>query len=325
MLNNEYRNLLQYLEKQNVSSPPIRVVKRPEVKPLPSTAPKKVEKTKTAREEASVQTKKLIEECQEIYSEVPLPEPVKDGSKGFSVAKLEELMRAKLVDEHKKLQSYERPYISVSELYRCLRQNYYARMKYPVDVKEQYRFAYLYLINQVGNAVHDVLQSIYGFSEVEKTIVSEHFKVKGRVDALKEGYLYEFKTIDLEKFKNKYIPEHCYQSMIYAYILNTEYDYKIETVTIVYIPRNLKRVIPFDIPYNSELAESFLKHALTLRDCLSVQRVPEPINATNEQCRYCIYKKFCEKDACQLSQPFAKKAPTKKKKKDEKPEAVFVL
>jgi len=311
MLSNEYRDLLQYLENQDKpTSVKVEAVKpekpRPEVK----------------EESTSDKTKRIIEECQDIYSDIPLyDDNSKSSSKGFVVEKFEALMRAKLVDEDKRLQSYERPYISVTELYDCLRQKYYNRMKYTVNIQEQYRFSYLYLINQVGNLVHDVVQSLYGFSEVEKTIVSEKFKVKGRVDAIKDRILYEFKTIDPEKFKNKYIKEHEYQGMIYAYILNTEYGYDIDTITIVYILRNLKRIAPFDIPYNSEVAESFLKNAITLRKSISAKKVPEPLNATLTQCTFCQYKKFCEDDQCTINRPFT----PKKKKKKEKSKAVFAI
>jgi len=306
MLTNEYSSLLDYLESQkDDKSSAVKIKGKPEAvkKELPDN-----------HKAASEKTKKLIEECQEnIHSDIPLERVTPKGSKGFDVAKFEELMRAKLVDEHKRLQSYERPYISVTELYSCLRQKYYARMKYPIDVKEQYRFSYLHLINAVGNTVHDIVQSLYDFSEVEKTIVSEKYMVKGRIDALRERYLYEMKTIDAEKFKNKYSKEHYYQGLVYAYILNSEYNYQIEHITIVYIIRNLKRIIPFDLPFDSKIAESFLKNALTLRDHITRKSVAEPINATIEQCNFCQYRKFCEKDSCEIPQPFAKKDKHEKK------------
>lgn len=311
-LSNEYAELLSYLERHGSAAPRIERQK---------IVPVKKQSLETKREEVSKQTKKLIEECQTDYI-ADIPRSNTESSNGFDVGKLEDLMRARLVDEHKRLQSYERPYISVSELYSCMRKNYYNRLKYPIDVKEQYRFAYLYLINQIGDKVHDVIQSIYDFSEVEKTVVSEKFKVKGRVDALRERILYELKTIDPEKFKNAYIKEHYFQGLVYAHILNTEYNYNIETISIVYIIRTLKRVKPFDLPYKPELADSLLRHAITLRSCITEKTVPDPIRATDEQCKFCQYKGYCEKDACKkILQPFADKDDKVKDKK----EAVFLL
>jgi len=232
-------------------------------------------------------------------------------------------MRARLIDDHKRLQSYERPYISVSELYNCMRKNYYNRLKYSVDIKSQYQFSYLYLINQVGDKIHDVIQSIYDFSEIEKTVVSEQFKVKGRVDALRKNIVYELKTIDPEKFKNAYVKEHYYQGVIYAHILNEEYNYNIDTITLVYIIRTLKRIKPFDLPYKPALAESFLRHGLTLRSCISKKVVPDPICASKEECKYCQYKKYCEKDECKkVKQPFVS---DKEETKTDKKEPVFLL
>jgi len=221
-------------------------------------------------------------------------------------------MRSKLIDDYKRMQSYERPYISVSELYYCIRRNYYNRQKYPINVKEEFSFSYLYLIQRVGNVVHDIVQDLYDFTEVEKTVVSQKYKVKGRVDALKNEFLYEVKSIDPDKFENKYIREHYYQGVIYSYILNSEYNYKVKTITIVYFIRTLKKIYPFDLSVNDDLARSFLKRSLVLQSSLQSKKVPEPIGATPDQCKYCPYKKFCGKDPCEVVPPFKDQNTEKK-------------
>ncbi len=299
-LASEYEELLNYLEKNKKS-----------------TKPKS--KLDLSRQKAQTNTKKLIEECSEqINSDIP-QYSTNTSTKGFDVKRFESLMRAKLIDEHKRLQSYERPYISVSELCSCIRKSYYSRLRYPIDVKEQYRFAYLYLINQVGDRVHEIFQSIYDFSEVEKTVVSEHYRVKGRVDAIRERFLYELKTIDVEKFKGKYLREHYLQGLIYAHILNNEYNYNINIITIVYVLRNLKSIRPYDLQYDPKVAESLLQVALTLRSSIEKKIVPDPINSTEEQCRFCLYKKFCKEDECKN----VNRATDSKKQKES--EAVFLL
>jgi CRISPR/Cas system-associated exonuclease Cas4 (RecB family) len=305
-LSNEYKKLLNYLNSQDTKKK----------SPAKEEPPKKVKKVETS------ETKKLIEESK-IHSYIPgetfrkLPE-----SKGFDINKFETRLRSKLIEEHKKSQSYERPYISVSELTNCLRQCYYYRMRYPVNLNKQYNFSYLYLIQKVGNKIHSVIQEIYGFSETEKTVVSEKFKVKGRVDGIHESFLFEIKSIDANKVANTYIKEHYLQGLVYAYILNTEYGYEIKTITIVYVKRDLKNVIPFDLPVDYKLAESLLNRAPLLKSALETHQIPDPFGATKEHCQYCSFKEQCKEDKpTEIIQPFVRKKKKKKsveEKKDNK-------
>ena len=276
---NEYADLLKYLESQD-SKP----------KEVAHKATSDFKKSKRDK------TKQLLKESIEsIHSDVEIGTPIKQ-SKGFDVYNFESLMRSKLIDEHKRIQSYDRPYISVTELISCIRQKYYARMKYSINVKKKYQFSYLYMINQVGDLIHNLIQELYDHTEVEKPIISEKFKVKGRVDGLRHNFLIEYKTIDKGKFKEKYLDIHYWQAIIYAYILNTEYNYNIDTITIVYITRDLKRIIPFDLPLNDELAIDFLNRGLLLKQAIESKTVPAKIGATNEQCKYCPYAKYCKKE-----------------------------
>jgi hypothetical protein len=330
-LSNEYSKLLHYLDNQNIQKGGRKVVRK---KPPPKKQeqPKKEVKVKSEESKKREEAKKIIEESK-IHAYVPdfstkRSKPIKRRtSAGFDVKQFENMMRSKLIDEHKKLQSYERPYISVTELSSCLRQSYYIRMRYPVNLNDLYRFAYLYLIQKVGNEIHKVVQDLYNFGEIEKTIVSEVYKVKGRLDGIKESFLYEIKSIDADKFDNRYIQEHFEQANIYAYILNTEYDYNIKTVVIIYVIRNLKNIIPFDIPIDDSLAKSLLERAPLLKSSLNNNEVPDPVGAKMEQCKYCLHKEYCNKDECkQIFQPFAKPKKVKKQKQDEDDKkSVFLL
>ena len=182
---NSYSSLIKYLDDETFKT---KNIKKSNVK--------KIEK-----EEVSETTNQLIKDSLEgLYSDVIQKTPNRT-SRGFVVENFESLMRSKLVDEHKKRQSYDRPYISVTELFTCIRQNYYARKKYDIDIKKQYGFSYLHLINNIGNKVHDYIQELYNHTEVEKTLVSEKYKVKGRVDGIRDNFLLEYKTIDENKFK----------------------------------------------------------------------------------------------------------------------------
>jgi CRISPR/Cas system-associated exonuclease Cas4 (RecB family) len=304
-----YDDLLVYLKNQNVTG-------------------QKIEKSKEER----ILERRVLKDSKSIIEEIGstgfVPEK-EHSSKGFDVLKFENLMRTRLVDEFKKSQSYEKPYISVSELYNCMRQNYYNRLRYPINVKDQFRFSYLYLIQRVGDTVHETVQDLYDFVEKEKSLVSEKYKVKGRADGIKDRFLYELKTIDAEKFKNNYRENDYYQGNIYAYILNTEYDYKINTITIVYFLRNLKKVYPFDLPVNNSLAEMFLNRGVVLRESINRRTVIDPIGATNDHCQFCLFKKICQKDGYQeLKPPFLKTEEPKENQKETQPikkKAVFLL
>jgi CRISPR/Cas system-associated exonuclease Cas4 (RecB family) len=268
------------------------------------------------------QTKQLLEES-EVHSYVP--EHIR-RSLGFDVKKFESLMRTRLIDDYKRLQGYERPYVSVGELYNCQRQNYYNRLRYPIDIKQLFKFSYLYLIQKIGNEIHSIVQELYDFTEIEKTVVSERYKVKGRIDGIRGIYLFEIKSIDVEKFENEYKKEHYLQANTYAYILNSEYEYNIKKVVIVYVIRNLKNVIAFDVPVNDDLAISLLKRAPLLHSALEKREVIDPFGATNELCKWCLHRKSCQKDKCiKVMQPFVKKAAKKEIKKEEPQKSAFIL
>lgn len=302
-LSNHFDKLLDYLDShQKAKEIPTKVSNE-----------KKIEKNTT---------KKLIEDAK-IHSFIPNNLYVDNiQSLGFSVKKFTSMMRSKLIEEHKKLQSYERPYVSVTELCGCLRSCYYNRMRYPVDVNKLYQYPYLYLIQKIGNEIHNVIQTIYDFSETEKTIVSEKYKVKGRIDAIRERVIYDIKSIDIDKFENKYINDHYIQTNIYAYILNSDYDYKIDTITIIYVMRNLKRIVPYDLKPDIKIAEKYLSLSPVLLTGIKNLQVVDPFGATEETCKYCIFKDHCEKDnPKEILQPFLKK----KKIKENNKEVAFLL
>jgi len=298
-LSSEYEKLLQYYESQE---------------------PKKKEKPAVVRKE-----KTILEEYKDLPTVQHYKKDKKSTSKFFNVSKFEELMRQKLIEEHLSYQNYERPYISVGELYQCLRKNYYVRKKYKIDIRKQYNFSYLYLINKVGTRIHDIIQDVYDFDEDEKTILSEKFKVKGRTDAIKASTLFELKSIDESKFKGKAIKEHIFQGMVYAYILNTEYGYDIKNITIIYIIRTLKKIHPIDIEVDMKLGETLMSRAPLLIDALKKNLVIDPIGASDEQCKWCSYKKYCKKDSYSKIKPPYIKDKKIKEKVESKSKVKFLL
>lgn len=285
----EYDELLDVIDREKSRS------KNKEVKN------ENIEKSSSS-EKAKEDTSNKTEEILRTIEKQNKTDKSKNKGTGFDVKKFENLMKTKLIDEHKRLQSYDKPYIWVSELTYCLRKNYYYRKKYPIDLKKVYSFPYLYLINKIGKSVHDVIQELYDFSEVEKTVLSEKYNVKGRVDAIRENYLYEFKTTDPGRIRN--LAANYNQGLIYSYILNNEYDYTINTITLVYVERSFKKIIVYDYLIDNDKAEELLNNALILKKALNDSKVPEPIMADSEQCKFCGYKNYCKEDKSEIIKPF---------------------
>jgi len=309
-LDNEYTNLLNYLENS--------LIKKDKKIEVPV---KKIIASEIEKKEAVDNTQKILKDCLDL-SDFNL---FSDGtSKGFDVNKYENLLRVKLIEDHKKYQSYERPYISVLEIVAsCIRKVYYERAKYIVDVKKMFTFPYLYPIQKVGDSLHECITDIYDFREINKTVVSEKYKVKGKIDALTEPYVYEIKTLDSDKFTGKYINEHYYQGLVYAYILNLEYGYNMKNVTLIYQFRDKlkQKPIPFDLPMENELAKSLMERSLIIQSSLQTKEVPDCIGATKELCHYCVFRDdYCAKESSKVELPFEKKIEEVKKEK-----AVFLL
>jgi len=306
---NDYTELLGFLNSLDIDTTQEKKgILEPLFEKHKKGSPQPIEKFKKNSSQVLIEEEEVRKSTKEIIEKSKLKEEKKSSlkkSSGFDVKKFESLMRAKLVDGYKKLQSYERPYISVSELVSCIRKSYYYRMKYSVDIKDLFKFPYVDIIQEVGNAVHSYVQTVYDFTEVNKTILSEKYKVKGRIDAYKDGHLCEIKTIDEDKFPSTFISEHRDQGLIYAHIMNTEYDYNIHTISVIYVMRNnLRRIEPFDVPMDEDRAKSLLDRGLILRSSLVKNVVPDPLGVTMDQCNFCEFRKFCEKDPANTSKPY---------------------
>lgn len=280
-----YENLLKYLEKHEsvAAKPKAPIVKKKE----PS---KEINK----REEVKKLTKEMMKET-ETFSFVPSHVKKKYPTEGFNIRLFEEKLVKKLIEKHKKLQSYERPYMSVTEVIGCLRACYYHRKKYSIDLKKKYNYPYLYLKRKVGDAVHETIQDIYNFDEVEKTVISEKFHVKGRPDAISEDiFVIDFKPT--ENFREDVDLKHYDQGNIYATILNTEYGYSIQKVVIVYYLANFKNMQVFSNKIDINRGLEFLKRGKLLKDHLDKCILIDPIGAIEKECQYCPYIEYCEKD-----------------------------
>jgi len=134
----------------------------------------------------------------------------------------------------------------------------------------------------------------------EETLISKKFGVKGKHDGVENNSLVELKSIDRDKFYPKdgssptFVKDHLHQGVIYVYIMNHEYGYKIDNISIVYIMRDLKDKKPptFNLKPNDALAEKFLNRALLIHKCLAQNKVPS-VNKSEMDCQWCPYKKHC--------------------------------
>jgi hypothetical protein len=306
---NKYAKLLKYLEKHE-SEIPIKAKPKDVVKSKKQEDPK--EKVKKLTQEMMKET--------EIFSFVPAHVKKKYPTEGFNIRLFEEKLIKKLVEKHKKLQSYERPYISVTEVLNCLRSCYYYRKKYSLDLKKKFSYPYLYIRQKVGDAVHEAIQDIYSFDEVEKTVISEQFNVKGRLDALDDVYVIDFKPSD--KLKDVVDSKHYDQGNMYATILNTEYGYSTKKVVIVYYLLNFKDVQVFVNDVDLKRGLGFLKRGKLLKEHIENSMMIDPIGATEKECGYCPYTKYCQKDGYKDVPPPKFKKKQKVKEIVEKPKSI---
>jgi hypothetical protein len=310
----KYASLLKYLEHHEVAvKPPIK--EKPKTKKVKEKKPEP-EVKEDPREEVRKLTKEMMKET-EAFSFVPAHVKKKYPTEGFNVRLLEEKLIRKLVEKHKKLQSYERPYISVTEVLNCLRACYYYRKKYSIDLKKKFNYPYLYVRQKVGDAVHEAIQDVYSFEEVEKTVISEKFHVKGRLDGLNDNYVIDFKPSD--KFKEDVDLKHYDQGNIYATILNTEYGYSVTKVVIVYYILNFKDMQVFVKDIDLKRGLEFLKRGKLLKEHIENNIMIDPIGATEKECRYCPYVKYCQKDGYRDIAPPKTKDRKVKVEKEEKP------
>lgn len=188
-----------------------------------------------------------------------------------------------------------------------------------------FNFVYLNLAAKIGNTNHSFIQETYEFKEKEKTIISETYKVKGRCDATSGNFIYEIKPVDQDKIKDAYNKTHYDQAVIGAWILNNEYKYYIDTITLIYYIRDnfRKNPIAFDFPYSSNRALELLSVATYLHKCLNDNIVP--LKTTDlKLCSYCPYIDFCKNEKLEVPKEIQKVVPNSVEEKKRK-EAIFLF
>jgi len=281
---NEFDDILNFLEKQE------KIINEKE------GSHRNVENPRKSKKVDKIQPVKKVEKpIKQNESKIinPLEERVMhSGKRGFNSDKLMALMRAEIVkngERYKKFRSKE--YLSVTEIIGCPRMSYYSRKNFTED---KFIYPNLLWIQEVGKTIHKTIQKVYPFDKCEETLISKKFGVKGKYDGIENSSLVELKSLDRAKYTGTYIKDHLYQGVIYVYIMNHEYGYKIDNISIVYIMRDLKDKKPptFNLKPNDALAEKFLNRALLIHKCLAQNKVP-PVNKSEMSCQWCPYKKQC--------------------------------
>lgn len=299
----EFDDILNYLEKQekiiNEKEGSHRNVENPhkskKLENVKKEIPKDIEKPKK-NERLKVEEKSIIVNKSDntIINNTGI-------SRGFDPDKFLYLMKSKIVSEDKRYKQFRsKEFLSVTEIFLCPRQVYYSRKNFP---ENKYIYPNLLLIREAGKAIHKTIQSVYPFDKCEDTIKSFKFKVKGKYDGLVDNSIIELKTIDRDKLYPldgspfTYQDEHFYQGTIYAYILNHEFNFNIDNISIVYITRDLKDKKPpvFNLKPNDSIAEKFLNRALMIHDCIARDQSPT-INKSEWDCQWCPFKKYCKEE-----------------------------
>lgn len=214
--------------------------------------------------------------------------------------------------------------INPSSFYKCKRQLYYKLLDFPQNAKI---FARGQRILGVGTALHEYIQEdvlmqmdeielipheellMYGAEGVE--IIKEHnapdMEVKARdyrftkkypLSYMVDGafyyknisYLFEFKTMNTKEFEYLIEPkkEHIAQGSLYALSIG------IPRVMFVYMNKNTQDLKSYIITYTDDQL-SWTKDRLTDLE-RSVLNLELPDEEECQNCRYCPYKAFCNKD-----------------------------
>lgn len=292
-LSSEYEKLLDIIdeEKKNSEKHTSKPVKDNKPEPKENITKKDVEQKDNKPDIGNYQSLDI----NSFYSK----QPVSSKNTEFNVEKFKTLMRKKLITNYYRIREYKRPYISVTEILSCLRKSYYERMKYTVNDSDLFNFPQLLLIQEVGNKVHDLVSENYDFDEVEKVLKSENFKLKGRVDAIKNSTIFEIKTVDPSEFKQiQKIRENDYnQGIVYGYILNNDYGYNISSLEVIYISRDLKNFIVLKSNIDVNTGKDIVDRSLELYECLKLSKPPLSYYDSNDnECKYCPFKKNCKSE-----------------------------
>jgi len=292
-MKDDFRSLIDYYERQKDSFVPyeFKDINKEEIK-KEKTKRKKAHNIIKVDDNKNISIKNLDVINNSLATKIKIP-----SQPGFDIEALKKMLQQELVFEYKKYQSFSHPNITFGECISCIRQQYYKRKKYPINLNRLFSFSYLFFIKEVNEFLLELVQSVYDFEEVNKIIESKKYHVKGNVHAIdkKTGFLYYFTVIEPNSLNDNKKRTHFNVANIQAYILNNEYEYDIENIVLIYLTRDLKNIEKYTVKVNNS-SQKFLENALTLKNSLDRNVVPDKIGASEKECNFCMFKTFCKKD-----------------------------
>lgn len=189
--------------------------------------------------------------------------------------------------------------VSASDLYGCIKALYF-KLKGVVPSNPP-TYPYSPIVLNIGSTVHSIIERLISPGQIEIPIKCEYmgFNLSMRADAIfNDKVLHEYKTVDSVNTETECKEDHIKQALIYAYLLNTVYNRKLEYIQIIYVARGKVNIKVFNIKITDELmskVKNRLDHQLGyLKDCLDTNTVPA---FDNEYCKcnpFCEYKNFCK-------------------------------
>jgi RecB family exonuclease len=221
---------------------------------------------------------------------------------------LKEIITRRLLDE---VANYYPPFEGEyypSQLWKCLRQQYYERTIPHLNVM---KFGGLVLGTVIHDYIADLLKEIEGakvLSEVPIRIPhpeDEGIVLSGRADDVivlevgRQRYVVEVKTIDdLENALRKgWVPkkEHVAQLNVYLRAFPNAKG------ILLYVDRSDFEMEEFEVNYDPQLFKETLDRAKTLHYALKNKILPEPEAQLNPDmswnCRFCPFASICERDS----------------------------
>ena len=209
------------------------------------------------------------------------------------------------------LANYRPPYEGEyypSQLWRCLRQQYYERV-FPV-LKVDKNFGSMFLGTKIHDTIAEILKKepgVYVESEVPLRIPhpeDPEIVISGRADDViivhvgRQRYVLEIKTVDdLETaVKNGWIPKLEHRAQLNVYLR----AYPKSLGVLLYIDRSDFSMEEFVFEFDEELYRKTLERAKRLHEALKARTVPEPEAKLNKdmqwQCKLCFFSAQCDKD-----------------------------
>ena len=164
----------------------------------------------------------------------------------------------------------------------CLRKAYYGRTRTSKPTPIEF-------IKVVGNDVHAMLQGVLqndGWdTEVSISLPLRDFILVGRVDAVRDGEILEFKTA--EEVPERPYRSHELQVQAYMNIVHAKRGY------LIYLSRTTGKVKVFAVRPDKQALRQVVERARKLYDALKNSTPPEP--RRGPWCRTCQYVENCRR------------------------------